>query len=67
MARQGECYFCKGVVTDGDDGTFCSQCGTFGHFTCLKDKGLARERSGGLLSSGGLDVKCPSCGHEGSL
>lgn len=63
----GKCYFCEGKVQSGQDGVHCTQCGTFLHLKCGKRKELVEETSGGLLSSGGIRAKCPSCGHVGSV
>ncbi|GAB7014375.1 hypothetical protein [Halolamina salina] len=59
----GRCYFCDGKVVDGQNGTYCTQCGDWFHGDCLKKNGLTE--SGGLLSS--AKAKCPSCGHVGKV
>ena len=61
----GQCYFCDGKVESPGDGVHCTQCGTFMHLKCGKRKELIRQTSGGLLSSGSTEVKCPTCGHVG--
>ena len=62
----GRCYFCDGRAESPGDAVHCTRCGTLMHVSCGKKKELAQETSGGLLSSGGIEAKCPECGHTGS-
>lgn len=61
VMAQARCYFCDGIV-DESDGGVCG-CGAPAHYKCLDRKGLVKQTSGGLLSSGSTKAKCPNCGE----